>query len=133
MRIEWSLVCREIAPDPDNARLATLRGAGADIWEVKRLPQRLSIPLAVCAAGSADEVGREHPQVARTFVRSPYGELLAESEAEAWSEIDPVRTDSLNRWVHTETVTFRAQAEGRYTIGFEIGDAGTTVTILVVS
>jgi len=129
MRVGWAIPCRYV--EVTNG-LATIVGAGSNIFWVPEFPAVVDLMMAVQILGGEEEIGHEYE--IRGHVLGPDMQPVAPGMTGqfAFGESAALKPDG---WEETAIVPigmqFPAEVEGPYTWEFAIGDRSTTVSLLV--
>jgi hypothetical protein len=128
--VDWIIPCRYVEIH-DN--LATMVGAGIDTLWPPELPATVQVTAAVRITGLPDELEAGLPHTARTLVRGPDGELVAESGGEfaIQGEGMPEARDWLQGFMVNVAVGFEAAVEGTYTIEHIVDASSASVPMHV--
>lgn len=129
MNIDWVIPCRYVEVH-DN--LGTIIGAGIDTFWVRQLPTPLQVAMAIRLLATADELGPDHPHIARNIIRDPRGNAISDLSAEFRAEAEAARPDWLaGILVHT-VIQFEATEEGTYTFEHVVDQSSASVPLHIV-
>lgn len=130
MEIDWAVPCgRGVEPHPDNARIATLRGVGAELWYIREFPGKLTIEFAVQLAAVADGAGIDAPHQLHVSVINETGKMVAEKSYTLAVAFEAPKTDWPNTVIAPLSVEFIAESAGGYFVNFAIDNASKSVPL----
>jgi hypothetical protein len=128
LRIDWAIPCRFVEV---NEGLATMVGAGANIFTVPPLPQPVGFMIALRIVADEDDHA-DHVFGSQVLGpdMEPVGELIS-----AEFNMGPVNPNKPAGWEQSlavpTAVQFMAEEEGQYTVRLSVDDRSTTVAIVV--
>jgi hypothetical protein len=130
VNVDWIIPCRYVEI---HENLATMVGAGIDTLWPPELPATVQVTAAVRISGLPEELEEDLPHTARTLVRGPGGELVAEAGGEfaVQGEGAPEQRDWLQGFMVSVAISFEAAAEGTYTIEHIVDASSASVPMHV--
>jgi hypothetical protein len=130
LNIDWLIPCRYVEV---NGNLATIVGAGIDIFWVPQLPAAVAAMLAVRLTGTADEFGSEVKHQMASRVLGPSGEPIGQ-EIQGEFEVggEHVRENWLNGVMLAGGFQFMAEEAGTYTVEQRFDKASASIPVHVV-
>lgn len=130
MNIEWLIPCRYVEVH-DN--LATIVGAGVEVFWVAGLPGDLEIPVAVKLTASVEELAEDQLHTTRNVVRDPGGETISDIAGEFRAGGDPLRPEWLASTIVQTVVRFTAPEVGTYTFEHFVDRSSLAIPMHVVT